>query len=158
MSSPHRVLTIDAEHQRAAYVIRIVGELDFSGCPDLGRALEAAEQTQADRIIIDLEALTFIDSIGLRTRAEASRRSASNGNRLQLTRGKGHPAKMFRLTGLDEVLPLADPALCPAVQDAGREPGGRRRDSASGGPRWVPDDANRPLTGEAVIAAPTAWR
>ena len=25
---------------------------------------------------------------------------------------------MLRLTGLDEVLPLADPALCPAVHDA----------------------------------------
>ena len=60
MSSPHRFLTIDAEHQSAAYVIRILGELDFSGCPDLGRALEAAEQTQADRIIVELEALTFI--------------------------------------------------------------------------------------------------
>jgi anti-sigma B factor antagonist len=158
MSSPHRFLTIDAEHQGAAYVIRIVGELDVSGCPDLGCALEAAEQTQAERIIIDLEALTFIDSIGLRTLLQASRRSASNGNRLQLTGGKGHPAKMFRLTGLNEVLPLADPALCPAVHDAGREPGSRRQGRACAGARWVPDDANRPRTGEAVIAAPIAWR
>ena len=142
MSPPHRFLTIDAEHQGAAYVIRIVGELDCSGCPDLGRALEAAEQTQADRIIIDLEALSFIDSIGLRTLLQASRRSASNGNRLQLTRGKGHPAKMLRLTGLDEVLPLADPALYPAVHDAGRGP----------------DDSNRPRTGEDVLVGPTAWR
>ena len=142
MSPPHPFLRIDAEHQRDAYVVRIVGELDLSGCPDLDVALDAAEQTQAGRIILDLEELTFIDSIGLRTLLQASRRSASNGNRLQVTRGKGHPAKMFRLTGLDEVLPLTDPSLCPAVDDAGR----------------APDDSNRPRTGEDVLVGPTAWR
>ena len=118
MSSSHPFLTIDAEHQSDAYVVRITGELDLSGCPDVELALEQAEQSEADRIIVDLEELTFIDSIGLRTLLQASRRSASNGNRLQLTRGKGHPAKMFRLTGLDKVVPLTDPCLDPAVRDA----------------------------------------
>ena len=156
MSSSHPYLKIDAEHQSDAYVVRIAGELDLSGCPGLERTLEEAEQTEADRIIIDLEELTFIDSIGLRILLEASRRSASNGNRLQLTRGRGHPAKMFLLTGLNEVLPLTDPCLCPAIRAAGRAPKGRRQLRASAGPRWVPDDANRPRTGEAVVAAPTA--
>jgi anti-sigma B factor antagonist len=142
MSPRHPFLSIDAEHQRDAYVVRIVGELDLSGCPDLDVALDAAEQTQAGRIFFDLEELTFIDSIGLRTLLRASRRSARNGNRLQMTRGKGHPAEMFRLTGLDEALPLTDPCLCPAVHDAG----------------WAPDDSNRPRTGEDVLVGPTAWR
>ena len=158
MSPPHPFLRIDAEHQRDAYVVRTVGELDLSGCPDLDVALDAAEQTQARRIILDLEELTFIDSIGLRTLLQASRRSASNGNRLQITRGKGHPAKMFRLTGLDEVLPLTDPCLCPAVDDAGRAPGSRRQDRASAGARWAPDDSNRPRTGEDVLVGPNEWR
>ena len=141
-----------------SYVVRIVGELDLSGCPDLDVALEAAEQTQAGRIVLDLEELTFIDSIGLRTLLQASHRSASNGNRLQMTRGKGHPAEMFQLTGLDEMLPLTDPSLCPAVDDAGRAPGGRRQGRESAGARWAPDDSNRPRTGEAVIVGPTARR
>ncbi len=158
MSSSHPFLRIDAEHQRDVHVVRIVGELDLSGCPDLDVALEAAEQTQAGRIIIDLEELTFIDPIGLRTLLQASRRSASNGNRLQLTRGKGHPARMFRLTGLDLALPLIDPSQRPTVEDAGGAPEGRGQGRASPGAGWVPDDANRPRTGEAVIAAPTAWR
>jgi anti-sigma B factor antagonist len=158
MSPPHPFLRIAGEHQRDAYVVRIVGELDHAGCPDLDVALEAAEQTQAGQIIIDLEQLTFIDSIGIRTLLQASRRAASNGNRLQLTRGKGHPAKMFRLTGLDEVLPFTDPSLCPAVHDAVHEPGARRQGRRNAGARWMPDDANQPRTGEAFIAAPTAWR
>lgn len=119
MSPPQRVLRIDAEHQPDAYVIRIEGELDQTGCPDLDRALGEAERTRAGRIILDLEQLTFIDSTGLTTLLSASRRSASNGNRLELTRGKGYPADLFRLTALDRTLPLTDPALCPAIRGSG---------------------------------------
>ena len=50
MSSSHPFLTIDAEHQSDAYVVRITGELDLSGCPDVELALEQAEQSEADRI------------------------------------------------------------------------------------------------------------
>ena len=161
MSSPHPWLRIHAEHQRDAYIVQMVGELDLSGCPDLEGALDAAEQAHAGRIIIDLEQLTFIDSIGLRTLLQVSRRSATNGNRLQITRGNGHPAKMFRLTGLDELLPLTDPCLCPTIQEAGDAPGARSHGkvtAAIAAARSMPDDSNRPRTGEDVIVGPTAWR
>ena len=109
MSPPDPFFRIDVEHQGDSYVVRIAGELDLSGCPDLDAALEVAEQTQAGQIILDMEGLTFIDSIGLRTLLEASHRSARNGNRLQMTRATGHPAELFQLTGLDEMLPLVGP-------------------------------------------------
>jgi anti-anti-sigma factor len=112
-------LTIDAEAGPDAYVLRIEGELDIAGCVQLDRALLEAERTQARRIILDLEELAFIDSSGLGVLLMASRRSASNGNRLEVTRGKGQPAEMFRLTELARTLPLTDPALCPAIHGAG---------------------------------------
>ena len=148
MSPAHPLLTIEAESQPDAYVIRITGELDLGGCPDLESALREAERARADRIIVDLEALTFIDSVGLGTLLKASRRSARDGNRLEITRGKGQPAEMFRLTGLEKVLPFADPALCPAIQEAGEAPGARS----------MADDANRPRTGEHVLVGPNEWR
>ena len=112
-------LSIDAECGPDAYVLRIEGELDLAGRPALRRALREAEQTRARRIILDLEELTFIDSSGLGVLVMASRRSASNGNRLEVTRGKGQPAELFRLTELDRTLPLTDPALCPAIHGSG---------------------------------------
>lgn len=147
-------LRIDTSHETDAYVICIEGELDLGRCPDLERALGEAERTEAGRIILDIEQLTFIDSTGLGILLTASRRSASNGSRLQITRGKGQVADMFRLTALDRALPLTDPSLSPAVH----VPGGRSQGRARVGLDRVPDDANRPRTGEAVIAAPTAWR
>jgi anti-sigma B factor antagonist len=148
MSPAHPLLTIEAESQPGAHVIRIAGELDLAGCPDLESALRVAERVKADRIILDLEALTFVDSAGLGTLLRASRRSASDGNRLEITRGKGQPAEILRLTGLEKALPLADPALCPSIQEAGDAPGARS----------MPDDANRPLTGEHLLVGANGWR
>jgi anti-anti-sigma factor len=159
MSPAHPLLAIEAESQPDAYVIRITGELDLAGCPELESALQKAERAHADRIIVDLEGLTFIDSVGLATILKASRRSARDGNRLEVTRGRGQPAKMFWLTGLEKVLPLADPSLCPSIQGAGDVPGAMSRGKATAaitGGRSMPDDANRPCTGEGVIANPTA--
>jgi anti-anti-sigma factor len=119
MSPPHPFLTIHAEEQRDAYVIALEGELDLAGCADLDLVLSEAERTRASRIILDLEELTFIDSSGLDALLAASRRSASNGNRLQLTPGNGNPADMFRLTLLDIKLPFTEPALCPAIRGTG---------------------------------------
>jgi stage II sporulation protein AA (anti-sigma F factor antagonist) len=99
-------------------VLRIEGELDMAGCPGLDRALREAEQTQARRIILDLEALTFIDSSGLKALVNSESALAEQRERLELTRGKGQPANMFRVSALDRALPLTDPALYPAIRDA----------------------------------------
>jgi anti-sigma B factor antagonist len=92
-----------------AYVTRVEGELDLAACPDLESALAHAERSRPDRIVLDLDRLSFIDAEGLQTLLDASRRSASNGSRLRLTRPRGHVARMFRLTMLDVTLPFADP-------------------------------------------------
>ena len=115
-------LEIDTLHGDDAYVIRVQGELDLASCPKLDCALMDAEQSRASRIVVDLEELTFIDSSGLRALLTASRRSASNGNRLQMTRGKGYPAELFRrLTAFDQILPLIDPSRCPEIAGSRHE-------------------------------------
>ena len=126
MPDQEPTLRISAAHQPDAYVIRVQGELDLGGCTDLDLALKRAEESRAERIVVDLEELTFIDSSGMGALVEASRRSASNGNRLELTRGTGHPAKTLRMTGLDQALPLTDPSLCPAIRDRAAAPPARR--------------------------------
>jgi anti-sigma B factor antagonist len=87
-----------------SYVICIEGELDLSGCPRLERALQEAEASLATRILLDLDALAFIDAAGLSVLVAAWHRSAADGNRLQVTRGGGGVANMLHLTGLDTVL------------------------------------------------------
>ena len=114
MSSPHPLFRIDTADTPDAYVIRVEGELDFFAAPDLDSALAKAENSQADRIVLDLEGLSFVDARGLEALVHASRRSAENGNRLSMRRGTGEVARMFRLTMLDLTLPFTDP-VAPQV-------------------------------------------
>ena len=99
---------IDATPGPDAYLIRIAGDLDLAESPALALALTKAEESEADRILLDLEALTFVDAIGLSILSRAGQRSAVNGNRLWITRGTGQVARMFRLTALDSSLPFAE--------------------------------------------------
>ena len=109
MSSAHQVLTIEAVDEPDAYVIRVEGELDLAGASDLESALANAELSRADRIVVDLDGLSFIDATGLGILVAASHRSADNGNRLRMTRGRGEVSRLFRLTMLDLTLPFTDP-------------------------------------------------
>ena len=109
MSQVHPALRIDSEQGRDAYVIRVGGDLALAGCPALISALADAERSQADQIVVDLEQLTCIDSGGLQALLRASRRSASNGSRLRLTRGRGEVARLLSLTLIDVTLPFVEP-------------------------------------------------
>jgi anti-sigma B factor antagonist len=93
------------ENQGETCTVELVGELDMSCVEEAKDALRQAQETDAARIVIDLDGLRFIDSHGLALLVEASRRSDGTG-RLYFTRGSGHVAEMLRLTGLDQTLPF----------------------------------------------------
>lgn len=109
MPDQYPTLAIDAARDFDHYVVRIRGELDMAGCPALELALQQAEWSDADRILVDLEELRFADASGLSVIMNAGRRSADNGDRLRITGGKGQVARILRLTTLDDILPIADP-------------------------------------------------
>ena len=101
-----RDLEIDTAQQEGTYVIRLSGELDMGSCEAVDEALREAEATAPDRILLDVDPLSFIDSSGLQVILRAKRRADSSGQRLRITRGTGHVADMFRLTALDMTLPF----------------------------------------------------
>ena len=85
-------------------VIRLRGKLDQTDCEEFERQLTQAEASDAECILIDLDGLDNLDARALHVILKASRRSARNGDRLRVTRGKGHVAGIFRLTALDQTL------------------------------------------------------
>jgi anti-anti-sigma factor len=99
-------LEIRAGQEGSTYIVRLVGEVDFDGAPAVDRALRQAEATDAERILLDVDGLDFIDSAGLEALLRAAQRSELQGRRLRLTRGVGFVADMFRLTALDQTLPF----------------------------------------------------
>src|SRR3712207_8380263 len=60
----------------------LTGEVDCSTAPQLRRALDEAFAGQPREVVVDLEAVTFLDSGGLSTLAIAHRTAAGQGARL----------------------------------------------------------------------------
>lgn len=103
-----RVTTVECDG-----ALRIVaeGELDLATAHLLNDAILAAEATRSRGIVLDIDAVSFIDSSGLHVLLEAYARSQRNGNRLQMTRGTAQAQRLFALVGVDDRLPFVDPAV-----------------------------------------------
>ncbi len=91
-------------------IVALRGELDLDGAgvlePELAR-LEA--QPETDEVVIDLRALEFMDSSGLRLVALAHARAEADGRKFGLVPGTGPVQKVFEITGMDKRLAFVTP-------------------------------------------------
>ena len=125
MSDSHRT-EFDVSVQRAGTtaIVRVAGELDLATAPELSDALLALDGG-CERVILDVTALEFIDSTGLRLAVTEHGRAGAEGFEFVIAGAAGAVLKVLRLTGLDVTLPLA-PDVASVLGDAssnGRHPG-----------------------------------
>jgi anti-sigma B factor antagonist len=103
-------LTILAGPEATDYVIRLIGEFDLESQRAVEAAIADGEASAAQRVIIDVGELEFIDSTGLGVLLSAKKRSDVSGLNLRFTRARGDVREFFRLTAMDLSLPFVDPA------------------------------------------------
>lgn len=99
---------MSSERAGGTHTIRLTGELDLVNAGAVQAELERVAGTDAAAIVIDLSALTFMDSTGVRLVLTAHARSRTNSNRLSLVRGPASVQRVFELCGVDGTLPFAD--------------------------------------------------
>jgi anti-anti-sigma factor len=90
------------------YLIRLSGALDANACDDVIAAIRLGEHSDGQRIVIDIDGLEFIDSIGLRLLLAAQRRAELLRRDLRFTHGDGYIADMLRFTAFDQTLSFVD--------------------------------------------------
>lgn len=90
-----------------ATVLVFAGDLDMTAVPEAGDAIERA-QARNGTVAIDLRALRFIDSSGLRVILEAQRRASGADARLLVAPGEGSVRRVFELSGVAALLDLVD--------------------------------------------------
>ncbi len=73
------------------------------------------EDGGAETVVIDLSALSFLDSTGLRTIVTADQRARKTGRRLAIVKGPETVHRVFTITRLDERLDMVDGR--PAMSD-----------------------------------------
>jgi anti-sigma B factor antagonist len=87
-------------------VIAISGELDLALCRKLAPELNAALNSPARAIVIDLEAVSLVDSSGIALLLNTFRRLDQAGRQLAIACPLGSQRRAFELTALDRQLPM----------------------------------------------------
>lgn len=86
--------------------LKLRGELDLSTVETLDQTIRGALDDGAAAVTMDLRALTFIDSTGLRCLLALAERSRRDGFDLEITPGSPTVMRLFELTGTQHVLPF----------------------------------------------------
>jgi anti-sigma B factor antagonist len=106
---PPESFRCESRHDGARLWIRPVGELDLDTAPLLEKELTAARTAGAASVVLDLRALTFMDSTGLRLVIRWDTAASEDGFEFAIVRGVEVVQRVFRLTGMDEHLTVVEP-------------------------------------------------
>jgi anti-sigma B factor antagonist len=87
-------------------LITLAGEVDFAAVASLRERLFALAASGRP-IVADLDRVSFIDAAGLGVLAGAARRAARHGASLHAVCARRQTRRLFRMTKLDRVIPLA---------------------------------------------------
>ena len=90
---------VTVQRDDAVATVVVSGELDLATVPRLSATV--TEHSDASLLVLDLNAVTFIDSSGVRVLIEADRACTGSGSRLVVLAGDGPVRRLLDLCELD---------------------------------------------------------
>lgn len=99
---------VEMRREDVATVFSLRGELDLASSPTLEAALERADSSDTELVILDLSELRFMDSTGLSVLVKAQQRAQDAGRRFAVVRGGHQVQRLLDVTGVGERLTLVD--------------------------------------------------
>jgi anti-sigma B factor antagonist len=96
---------LHVEHDSGTALVRAEGELDAFAAPEIERAF--ADLAGAKGIVVDLAAVSFLDSTALGLVVRGVREAEKRGVAAQVVLPAGTARRIFEITTLDRVLPVA---------------------------------------------------
>jgi anti-sigma B factor antagonist len=99
-------LRTEVSEVRAWTVVTVHGEIDVATSPTLRERLIDLVNDGATRLVLDLEAVDFLDSTGLGTIVSVLKRVRTHGGDLRLVCTEARIRRLFEITGLDKAVPL----------------------------------------------------
>jgi anti-sigma B factor antagonist len=99
-------------------ILRLSGEFDLACEERFCEELEHALLDPAQRLVLDLRGLDFMDSTGLRVLIQIDARARSDEFEFVVLCGEGHVRYVLRESGLDGVLPVVDGAGAVPASDS----------------------------------------
>ncbi|MGA3147161.1 MAG: STAS domain-containing protein [Acidimicrobiales bacterium] len=93
--------------------VAVRGEVDVATAPTLREHLYDAVDRSSGVVVVDLSAVTFIDSTALGVLIGAQERSRDHGTQLRIILNEARIVKIFEITGLTELF-----SIFPTVAEA----------------------------------------
>jgi anti-sigma B factor antagonist len=107
-------VTVDERDQYS--LVTVAGEVDVTTGSQLREPLLELVEQRRYRHIVDLREVTFLDSTGLGILVSDHKRLRDRDGSLHVVCAPGIVSRVFRLTGVDRVVPLVE-----TVEDAAKE-------------------------------------
>jgi anti-sigma B factor antagonist len=101
-------LSLDSRSHGEHTVVRIAGEIDVYTAPKLREALIDLVNEGNYHLIIDVEAVEFLDSTGLGVLVGGLKRVRAHNGSLSVVCTQERLLKIFRITGLTKVFSIQD--------------------------------------------------
>jgi anti-sigma B factor antagonist len=97
---------VDREVRGTTQILSVRGDLDIAACQALTAVIDRALGFLPDRVVIDLSAVTFMDSAGVHCLARAQGDATARNVDLVVIPGSGAAQRALSLRRLDQPLPL----------------------------------------------------
>lgn len=97
---------ITEDTSRVVPIVSASGEIDVATAPPLRDRLQALTASGRATLVVDLRAVTFLDSTALGVLVGALKRCRESGGDLPLVITEPRILKVFEITGLTDVFPI----------------------------------------------------
>jgi anti-sigma B factor antagonist len=99
-------LRTDVSEVKGWTIVTVHGEIDVATSPTMRERLIDLVNDGATRLVLDLEAVDFLDSTGLGTIVSLLKRVRTHGGDLRLVCTEARIRRLFEITGLEKAVPL----------------------------------------------------
>jgi len=100
------MIKMNVQEQNGWAVVAIEGEIDLHTSPEIRKELAARTKVKKARLLIDLAAVTYIDSSGLATFIEAMQKLRKGGGEIALAGLSETVRHVFEVARLDSVFKI----------------------------------------------------
>jgi anti-sigma B factor antagonist len=107
-AEPHGIELTEETFDPSGLVLAVRGELDIATAPALREHLEAAIEAGKHRVVIDLSAVSFLDSVALATIMHAKQQLPEDGKLALAVVPSSYVMLVFESAGLTKVLDLVE--------------------------------------------------
>jgi anti-sigma B factor antagonist len=99
-------LDVSTREESGRVIVVAIGEVDVYTAPQLDAELSRLTGEGRTDLVVDLARVDFLDSTGLSVLVKALKRVREADGRLDVVVTADRVAKVFRITGLDALIPL----------------------------------------------------